>query len=180
MPYSVSLNKVSRSGLLAAVVHSTVVGIPIILSIYYENSTSITLDYFAILVIVATVPLYIVTGIPNVIRDNCRNCGELMNLGKAYCDNCGDKLQSNPGGQILWFVLGHSILITLFGMTLVAYIIELIMHPENTPLPLGGYVILIVVFLYATIYSLSLFIIYQSLSHTYVSTKENISCIQRD
>jgi len=180
MPYSVPLNKVSRRGLLAAVVHSTVVGIPIILSIYYEDSTSITLDYFAILVIVATVPLYIVTGIPNVIRDNCRNCGELMNLGKAYCDNCGDKLQSNPGGQILWFVLGYSILTASFGIVFIAYIIDLITDPEMLPVGLGGPVIFIIIFLFMVIYSLSLFIIYQSSSHVYVFTKENISCIQRD
>jgi len=178
MPYSVSLGEISRRGLLVAVVHSAVVGIPV--TLFFLNTPTMTLDYFVILVVIATVPLYIATGIPNVIRDNCRKCGELMNLGKAYCDNCGDKLQSNPAEQMLWFLLGYSILTASFGIVFIAYIIDLITDPEMLPVGLGGPVIFIIIFLFMVIYPLSLFIMYQISSHIYVFTKENIFRIPED
>jgi len=179
MSYAISLEGISWKGLSMALGHSVISGMALILWQPGFRSDRI-LRYelgviSAVLLVIATVPLYIATGVPNVVRHNCRNCGELMNSGKAYCDNCGNKLQPNHGGQIIWFVLGYGTLMMVFGIISAAFIVNSVPNTEGISLGPGGFLIFAVILPTVGGYSLCLFVLYQISRYGYIIMKKKIS-----
>jgi hypothetical protein len=61
------------------------------------------------LTLLASVLVYLRTGIPNVIQHECQECGHKVNGGRLRCSNCGERAEIGylvP--QVLWFVAGYS------------------------------------------------------------------------
>jgi len=178
MTYKLPVEKVRWKELLVAAGHSviSVISCGALWVLLYGEASSAVLALIISGFVVVTVPLYIMTGIPNVVRHNCRNCNELMNSGKAYCDNCGNQLRSNSV-EMLWFILGYNILM-LVGTPLVIYTICSILgigSTSGTPLSfsnLGTSIFFIMLPGVLAVYSFLLFTIYRVSRWGYINMKQ--------
>lgn len=115
---------IEKQELFLAVLHSAVIGIVLTLIYLTDTFEMLPVDWLvyplvAFFIVVMTVPLYLKTGIPNVVQHRCENCGEHMNSGKVRCDSCGNIIAPDFGIQLLWFLIGYGSLISLFGLAFV-------------------------------------------------------------
>lgn len=111
---------VSWKAIIASAIHAIIVQTARILPsfsnpIYELSGTGIfTRGIVPITILVASVLLYLYTGIPfNIFIKKCGECGETSNADKAWCDNCGTVGVEAIGLQAAWLITGYTTISTL-------------------------------------------------------------------
>jgi hypothetical protein len=114
---------VSWKAIIASVIHAIIVQTARILPsfstpIYELSDTGVEDTVFIIvliIILVASVLLYLYTGIPfSIFTKKCGECGETSNAGETWCDNCGSINGVEALGlQAAWLITGYATISTL-------------------------------------------------------------------
>jgi hypothetical protein len=104
---------VSWEAFLLSVAHAAILAVASLsyafAPVQNSQNSAIILGIILALTLLASVLVYLKTGIPNVIQHECQECGHKVNGGRLRCSSCGE-----PAGieylvpQVLWFVVGYS------------------------------------------------------------------------
>lgn len=112
-----------------AILHSAVSAL-LFVSIYSQFDVGANVSRNEILpvllILLASIVLYLRTGVPGMVSQECRSCGETVSVGRLRCENCGTstdsvrrKLMTAEG---IWFLVGYTSLLVLW--LSVAYRVE--------------------------------------------------------